>query len=1400
MNDEDDDLLTRQLLKQQQEFLQSGEKSSASVVRGAPPPVVNKSSNSSNTGNNNNRSFSKFKTQQQQNSASNKIPIIDEVVERDVVSLDDGPGAATQSKQPPSFTMNPSVPQPRIESADDDVEMMLDDQDTHITSVISKIYERDVSDAIFEPPKRKNQGSFPVAVHRSIKSFSKERQQQQPPQVVDDMHGGASNINKPEDERKAIDKENSDKLSRMSEQEILESQQYLLKHLDPSLIAKLTKRAPQSSEAADNNNNNDPIGKMVMEQLNSEIESTVQPMDDSDDDDAQLGQQQLQQTDEDMPDWMKDLTDTDRSQATFKEMATNFVQWRFDFKGDVLKRGEDLPTHKGLHHHGDEAAEAGYTIIELVQLAKSTNISQISMSLRTLAAILHKIHRSYYPFKKSLLFIEMLKQKLPRLLRTLIDNKIPTVLAAATVCLHALIVPVPEEEMYEMIESRTHRAYEAISIKPKHQVQFNLNPTFPKRESEPDEELDDDERCFRDLLAGLVDIGLLSRVRYLLVNDALDTEYSAKASLLIDILIRMARHSSELAEEVVKSHFLIDGIRDNILSKPAQDPLLKAKVIRLLRKLCQASRELAVRLCSSQFALFDLVKSCAWDSMKHTTSSSTSTTAVLPIGQQHLLLESTKFFRVLALYHINLDYIVNVVSTSAMDFVQQFSDYINQHSYQLSDSSTTPSNSVANNNNNSLDDIKNNQYIQIVRAIYNMLDTLLFVIDFDSSEQSSKIFDKLSAFVEPAGIISHTVSVIYHSFKEHSSTHQSYNVIGLHSAIIHFVGSYFSIASSLIKTPVKLTMPSATPATATAAAKSHPTVLEMFEHFTNNLFNSIFSTSLYTDIKKRMLGVLPSQSTPTSSDTITRFYDGESCEWWLAIARYLLIGVQQNRSIGKLIFHMDKCDFFIQLHSILVSTIDYKSTHFDEDRVLLLTNNRSKTYLYYFLLRLMNELRLENDDNFDPSFPKFHHAASMSLVHNFLPHDDLLLYHTLQTVTLHPDYLELIGCTKSRNTSTVLLSFYQEKFLPSSTLTFSRQFQCSKESKGIIPQSLIISLESYDSLLPLAYDWYNTPLQYLYNESQDIVGGKNKHDDFGDDDEEEDNEDEAEVHTLVENTLSFLQALFNINSEYIQSIPLENVYQHMMMVFLIKCEPWISQTIIDQLTQIFNILIRRLKEEKSELEESGEENVIVEFDFTMYFGERFFQFFTDFIAHFMSASYSSDIFSNYVWIFLRQHYPVKFRKLVWSELFSAPQFLCPPLGSGKLQQSLPLGTDGYLEPIETDQSLLQLYKNAISQSKVTPKKASILYRIAKHHIIGHLFPSTATLEQEQKIQTDNIKVDMIKDILLSGSETSKDVLIDTIVGQDQAQTDQLKEKRMVLLRSIAQANNELVNIVNGMCQ
>jgi hypothetical protein len=89
------------------------------------------------------------------------------------------------------------------------------------------------------------------------------------------------------------------------------------------------------------------------------------------------------------------------SQAT---SSTTSASLRFDLSGKPLtsEQAADLPSHLGLHHHGDEAGQAGYTIKEILMLCASSFGPQRTIMVSLLGKIASQLDSYPERVKKEL--------------------------------------------------------------------------------------------------------------------------------------------------------------------------------------------------------------------------------------------------------------------------------------------------------------------------------------------------------------------------------------------------------------------------------------------------------------------------------------------------------------------------------------------------------------------------------------------------------------------------------------------------------------------------------------------------------------------------------------------------------------------------------------------------------------------------------------------------------------------------------------------------------------------------------------------------------------------------------------------------------------------------------------
>uniref|UniRef100_A0A6J0TLK9 RNA polymerase II-associated protein 1 n=1 Tax=Pogona vitticeps TaxID=103695 RepID=A0A6J0TLK9_9SAUR len=443
-----------------------------------------------------------------------------------------------------------------------------------------------------------------------------------------------------EQEAQNIHKENIERLQSMSKEEILEEQKRLLAQLDPSLLAFLKSRHDvNAKKEGEEQMEHDRPRKLMQPETGplpqqegedmpkaaflQESDTEGEPgMEDSSRTDAC---QRMDVTDADLPvkpqkewlhmgnvefeklEWMKDLPQL-RQRKTKKGM-----QARFSLKGELIPPEKDLPTHLGLHHHGEEAERAGYSLQELFHLSRSKVIQQRTLALQVLGHVVQKAKAGEFAslLKESVLRV-LLDAGFLFLLRFSMDDPVENVIAATIHALHALLVSPNDEEYLD----KTFSWYQGMRFYP-------FTPTSKEEDEEEEEEGEqtvektlerkstdknkpDSEVARYDVVKGLLKTRILHRLRYIL-------EVMRPVPLVVveilETLTRIARHSSEACSQVLGCPRLIETVIREFLptqwsptvAEPGQfltslHGVPCAPAMKLIRILASGGRNAAARL------------------------------------------------------------------------------------------------------------------------------------------------------------------------------------------------------------------------------------------------------------------------------------------------------------------------------------------------------------------------------------------------------------------------------------------------------------------------------------------------------------------------------------------------------------------------------------------------------------------------------------------------------------------------------------------------------------------------------------------------------------------------------------------------------------------------------------
>ena len=229
-----------------------------------------------------------------------------------------------------------------------------------------------------------------------------------------------------------ISQENRQKIAHMSEEDIEEARQELMANLDPALIQRLLKRAniddqpaiqqeeaaKEISEPAEENHTHEtqvhddqpqsshPQPDAAFVELSPAMHfpapprsaDSFVPLDPNDPNFlADLKQQYFPELPQDpsVLSWMQDVTPREVEESSYNPSSDSYSpsSLRFSFRGTLIppKEALKIDVSKGLHHHGEDAGSAGYTIPELTLLARSTLPNQRSVAYQVLGRLLYRL-------------------------------------------------------------------------------------------------------------------------------------------------------------------------------------------------------------------------------------------------------------------------------------------------------------------------------------------------------------------------------------------------------------------------------------------------------------------------------------------------------------------------------------------------------------------------------------------------------------------------------------------------------------------------------------------------------------------------------------------------------------------------------------------------------------------------------------------------------------------------------------------------------------------------------------------------------------------------------------------------------------------------------------------------
>lgn len=583
-----------------------------------------------------------------------------------------------QSKAPAAKVMRRSGGAPAVASSSAGKTAAKVDEDKQqepaVAPIVGRVVERDVvrldlASARVAPLVRREATGFPSVRRRGESLFGKRQKQAtsislpakaQPAAAVKIPKSG----DPVDQERRDIDAANTARLSEMSPDEIREAQQELLRSLDPALVKKLRNRSRSSAKRDASGSTARPLGNPVLagasvveaspdeeKPFAAAAATTSTASAEADAPDIDLSkittEEQLQASAQLLPpeerakhEWMQSVPNTQQQQkssATSKRTAQQLAEpatlERFDFDGRELssETSGDVPVHSGLFHHGDEPEAPGYTMPELLHLARSSVASQRAMALTVIAKVLtnRQIQEREHPMS---VVPKVLPRELPVTLRISLDDQNYTALGAGVSALHAFLAPVSWSSECELTTHRFELAFGTVLPPPRVHLHENVGSdgdgsghghkdSWMQREviyidDAPDEDgaaINDEDMAAMDPVQALLHMDIGTRFRFIL--DTIQLPDQDASEKMLDILVAIARHSPKGAREIATNARLIKVLQQKFIEN--EDVLtltdaeadgdesdnralrLTLKALVLVRSMCQGERAAASVLMSN---------------------------------------------------------------------------------------------------------------------------------------------------------------------------------------------------------------------------------------------------------------------------------------------------------------------------------------------------------------------------------------------------------------------------------------------------------------------------------------------------------------------------------------------------------------------------------------------------------------------------------------------------------------------------------------------------------------------------------------------------------------------------------------------------------------------------------
>ena len=168
----------------------------------------------------------------------------------------------------------------------------------------------------------------------------------------------------------------------------------------------------------------------------------------------------------------------------------------------------------------------------------------------------------------------------------------------------------------------------------------------------------------------------------------------------------------------------------------------------------------------------------------------------------------------------------------------------------------------------------------------------------------------------------------------------------------------------------------------------------------------------------------------------------------------------------------------------------------------------------------------------------------------------------------------------------------------------------------------------------------------------------------------------------------------------------------------------------------------------------------------------FFQFYTDFVALFEAISYSDTSFAQVLVPPLAMGYPIDYRRLVWIDHPQLARLVRLKISEVPLEEG---AFEGYLEPMETDEAVLNAYAQALTRRWITKDRSEFMWTLAMSHLLHILW------------SYEEVGARLLKSIVNSGSKAAMNDLLALSIdskGRCDEVTDDVKQERLDRVQTV----------------